>query len=412
MKRGPGKGFHGFSRFLAGMVMVAALLLAPGLALAQTTPAASPSPGSSYVAPTVLAPVDFSQVYIIGVVEPTNRTGVLGHLSFPYLPQEMQTKLGAANYKVIPITPDMLQAQGINLYTATTPDLDLSTKQIIDLGTTYHLDALMAGTLTYLAERDESQLFQLRRFWHVALAGTLYEVKAGQPVWTGDVVREERYDNIPDPNQQAAIKVQADIGAVDDLAALFLKTAGLKPADTAGPVISIDYPTQGAKMRTEVVVVLGKVTDGARISALEFNGQAVDIFPKAEVPIYQPVYLPYKDGDKIASLNIKATDIYGNTATVQMNLPRTAPPRGFVKQIDTDNAQIRVDIGSYDGMSKGMSMMLFDLEKTHDPVTGAVAYTTTPIDPVVVVTVYNHSCIVKMIHPEKASQVKIGDLVR
>jgi len=372
---------------------------------------ASSSQGSASMVPLPpLAPVDFSNVLIIGVVEPTNRTGVPGHLSFPYMLDEMKDELGKSNYKIIPITPAMLQEQGINLYSTTTPDLDLTTKQIIDLGTTYHLDALMTGTLTYCSQRTEPQLFQLRRFWHVELAGTLYEVKNGNPVWRGNIIREERLDTAKDPGAEDAIKVQTDIDAVEDLADLFLKDAGTKPADTTAPVITINYPTSANKLRTEVIILLGNVTDATRVASLEFNGVVVDVYPKAEVAIYQPVYLPYTEGDKIATVTIKATDIFGNTATTQMGLERTAPLKGFVKRIDQDSVQ--VDIGTWNGVAKGMSFMLYNLVKSRDPVTGQATYNATPVDPVVVTNVYNKTCVLKLIHPEKISQIKLGDMVQ
>ncbi|MDQ7824604.1 MAG: hypothetical protein RDV48_17515 [Candidatus Eremiobacteraeota bacterium] len=354
---------------------------------------------------------DWNEVYIVGIIEPYNRTEIAGRLELaPLFVERMEKLLTDANYKVVRITNEMLYRDDFRVYHETEPDTPLDTEQIVRLSKQYKLDALVTGNILSYQKRSKAEFFHLKEFWKVSLEGLVYSGKTGSPLLRVPVNKEERiYLDSQSPPWQKQI-LDIDVAAVTECAGSFLAAMGRKPQDREAPLIDIRKPQDAQVLRSTVVLLLGEVTDSSPITFLSVNGEEKELFPKKNLKLYYPVTYMYGKEKEHATLTVVAKDMYGNTSSRTIGLTWGKPVRGEITKVQ--GKDILINVGSRQGVSGGMLFMACNVETYRDPATGLLMFNFVEVGPIYVTKVYTNRSECTFIHPEKAERMKKGDMVR
>lgn len=354
---------------------------------------------------------DWESVYIIGIIEPYNRTEIAGRLEIgPLFVERMEKLFTEANYRVVRISNEMLYQDGFSIYHEAESDTPLEQDQIIRLSEKYKLDALVTGNIFYYQKRSKSEFFHMKEFWKISVEGLVFSGKTGKPLLKVPLEKEERvYIGPSSPPWQKQI-LDTDIKTVTELGSYLLASMGEKPRDTEPPLIDIKKPLDAQISRTTVTLVLGEITDRSKVYSLSINGEDKNITPDGVVKLYYPVTYIYGKEKEPVTLSLLAKDIYDNTATRTIGLIWGRPLWGVITKVG--GKEILIDMGSAQGVAVGMTFMACNVETYRDPITGRNMFNFVEVGPVYVKRVYSHKSECTFINPEKAERMKKGDIVR
>jgi len=179
------------------------------------------------------------EIFIIGVMEPSNKTEIPGHIDFPYLPEKLEQLLTDARYKVIPINRQMLEDAGIYLYSSIAPDKSLAPNDIMHLAKKYKFDALMTGNIYTLQTKTESDIFTVKRFYNLNIEGVLYYGKDGSELWKGSIQKYEKIKPTSESSDTEKQKLDINIDASQKIGDALIQVIGTKPKDNEPPIIEI-----------------------------------------------------------------------------------------------------------------------------------------------------------------------------
>lgn len=354
---------------------------------------------------------DWNDVYIIGIIEPYNRTEIAGRLEIaPLFVERMEKLFSEANYKVVRISNEMLYQDGFNIYHETEKDTPLEPDQIIRLAEKYKFDALLTGNIYYYQKRSKSEFFHVKEFWKISLEGLVFSGKTGKLSLKIPLEKEERVylGTNSSPWQKQILEI--DIKTITELATTLISTIGEKPRDMEPPVIEIKKPIDAQILRTTVILVLGEISDNSKVYFLSINGEDKNIFPGKLIKLYYPItYIFGKEREQV-TLSVLAKDIYGNTSTRTVGLIWGKPLWGIITKIE--GKDILIDIGSKQGVSAGMTFMACNVETYKDPITGKNMFNFIEVGPIYVKRVYSNKSECTFINPERAERMKKGDIVR
>jgi len=354
---------------------------------------------------------EWSDVFVIGIIEPYNRTEISGRLEIAPLFVEMMEKLFIdANYRVVRISQDMLYQSGYRVYHEDEPDTPLDSDQIIRLCEKYKIDVMVTANIYDYQKRSKAEFFHMKEFWKLSLEGLVFSGKTGKLALKVPLAREERvwFDSYAPPWQKQILSI--DKQAITDLASGLLDKMGRKPRDTEPPVIDVRKPQDAQILRTTVVLLLGEISDTSEVYSITINGEEKEIVPRKSVKLYYPISYVFGKEKEHTTLSIVAKDIYGNTSSRTIGLAWGKPIWGYITKIE--GKEISVNVGSRQGVARGMTFMACNIETFRDPVTGLPMFNFIEVGPVYVTRVYLNKSDCTFIHQEKAERMKKGDIVR
>jgi hypothetical protein len=356
---------------------------------------------------------DYSNLYIIGIMQPFNKTQIPGHIDFPYYPEEMDQILTQNNYMTVLIDPDMLNDINIEPYSSLTSDKPLSTDQIKAICTKYKLDALLTGNITEIAQYGVPQfLSSMDKKWKISIEGVLYNGKDGSVIWQDSASRDESINQgkTAPPAQKQVLDI--NVSAIDELGKDLINKIGFKSRDVSAPSISINNPKDSQDMKTLCVLLQGTVSDQAKIQQLLINGVDQNIWPQKSFNLSFPViYPPGRVGEKL-KLTVTAIDIYGNMSTREIAMFRKNPIRAVVTKCNPDS--FVVNKGVKDGVFNGLAFVAYSINYFKDPLTGITMYESVPLGPVVVTSCDDNTSTCQFVKDKDnlINRIKVDDLVQ
>jgi hypothetical protein len=354
---------------------------------------------------------DWDNTFIVGIIEPCNRTEIAGRLEIaPLFVERMEKVFTDAHYKVIRITNEMLYQGGFDLYHESEPDTPLTAEQILRISEKYKLDVLITGNIFDYQKRSKAEFFHVKEFWRISMEGLVHSSRTGKVCLKVPIKREERVQvGSSSPPWQKQI-LDIDISTVNTLASELLSTMGRKPQDTTPPTIEIRKPQDAQLIRTSVVLLLGEVSDNSEVYSLTVNGEEKEIAPRKTVKLYYPVTYVYGKEKEHITLSVVAKDIYGNTSSRTIGLTWGKPLLGEILKIE--GKEILINIGTRNGAALGMTFMACNVETYKDPLTGQAMFNFVQVGPVIVTKIFPTRSECTFFHPEKAERMKKGDIVR
>jgi hypothetical protein len=354
---------------------------------------------------------DWDSTFIIGIIEPYNRTEIAGRLEIaPLFVERMEKIFAESHYKVVRITNEMLYREGFDLYHESEPDTPLTAEEIIRLSEKFKLDALVTGNIFDYQKRSKSEFFHVKEFWKISMEGLVYSSRTGKPCLKVPITREERVQpGAGSPPWQKQI-LDIDIATVNTLASELLAIMGKKPQDTTPPAIEIKKPQDAQIIRTSVLLLLGEVSDDSEVYSLTINGEEKEIVPRKTVKLYYPVTYVFGKEKEHVTLSIVAKDIYGNTSSRTIGLSWGKPLLGEIVKVE--GKEIMVNIGSRNGVAPAMTFMACNVETYKDPITGQNMFNFVQVGPVIVTRVFPTRSECTFIHADKGERMKKGDIIR
>jgi hypothetical protein len=285
--------------------------------------------------------------------------------------EETMRVLGGANYRVLSVQdgkPAEIMAQ-------------------------HRLDALWVIDGAAVEQKKE-EMFGTKRWWTLRLDGRLYTSDGSKP-WTATVQL--------DAKDQATVERQAIVKLLNDL----VIRVGYKPRDLTGPEIALEYPHEGQSMRTSAAVVLGKVSDAAKVLSIKINGQDVPFTPQRAANLYYPVRFAEGALRDPLAIEVLAADVHGNESTKRLVVYRGKPITARVASAYGNEGTL--NRGSVHGIRKGMAFTLYNVQHVQDPSNGKWRWDRIEVGPAVVVAVTNTRSTARLLGPGSFFK---GDMVR
>ncbi len=332
------------------------------------------------------APSD--DIYIIGIVDPLNKSETIGHMPFPYFREVMKDALvnSPNNYIIKFITEDDLMDVGY-YYSSVRSDPDMSSDQIKQLCLNNKLDAVLTANILNINQSMISRLFDGggRKVDYKA-EGIMYDRDANK-IWSYTTETSKEYvregDKFIPPQYTQMVNVFMD--DTKKMAANLVSKIGTHSLDRQAPVIELTNFRSGDSVKTTCIVLKGKVSDNSKIAKITVSGQDFPLLkPQKEVAMFYPVSLSQGVKGQRVNVNITATDIYGYTATKDIDLIWDTPIGGYVTQVNKDSVSVRLSDNDFKNAVIGTGFMLWNVNQVSDPMSSTKFYTLEKVGPVVV----------------------------
>jgi len=331
------------------------------------------------------------EIYIIGVVEPLNKTQLPGHVDFPFYGEIMQEVLSSpANNYIIKILDKQDLAEAGYYFSSIKNDSDLQTAQIRKLCENNRLDAILTGKITDLDRKIVPRLFDdMGREMVFAMEGLLYD-RDGRKLWSDSVsvkyefTRDEGEFKPPVYTQMVNLFVKN----TRELAASLIDRIGTKPIDREPPTIEFENIRSGDKIKTTCIILKGKVADNSKVDLITVNGQKFPLkMPQKEVEMFYPVKIPHGVKGQRVLITIEAQDIYGFKYAKELNLTWATPIKGIVTSVNPDTLSVGFSWSDFKRTPIGTGFWLYSVDEFRDPLSShrMRMFTVEEIGPVVVV---------------------------
>lgn len=365
---------------------------------------------------------DKDEIYIIGIVEPLNKTELPGHIEFPYYGEVMEKVLTSSenNYVVKQINEEKLEEAGYR-FSSITPDADLQPSQIEKLCDNNRLDALLIGRIE-LIERNLEPRFMAEagRIMEFKMEGILYD-RYGRKIWNKSIQDNHEFTRekgkFKPPFETQMVNFYVDI--INKLSASMLSAIGRKNMDREPPVIQFENVSSGDKIRTSCIVLKGKVSDNSKVDSIIVNGQAFPLRrPMKEVDMFYPIHVPHGRPGQNLKLVIEARDIYGFSYAKEINLKWDNPVKGIVTSINPDTISIGLSPADFKRTPVGQGFWIYGVNEFRDPLSShrMRMFTVDKIGPVVVIKRFPEKNVVQAVffkgQEHFMDQVKKDDIAK
>ena len=339
-------------------------------------------------------------IYIIGVVEPLNKTELPGHINFPYYGEVMQEILSspANNYIVRILTEKDLSDAGYH-FSSIRNDADLQPDQIRNLCKNHRLDAILTGKIKDLQRNLEPRfLAEAGRFMDFEIEGLLYD-RDGRIIWnknvrgTHEFTREKGKFNPPFYTQVVNFYVEK----TRELSRSLIGRIGTKPLDREAPTIDFENIRSGDKIKTTCIILKGKVSDNSKVDSVTVNGQEFPLHhPKREVEMFYPVKIPHGANGQRVLITIEAKDIYGYKYVKELDLSWAPPVKGIVTSVNPDTLSIGLSWNDFKRVPIGQGFWIYSIDEFVDPLSNRRfrMFTAEEVGPVVVVKRFSKKGVV------------------
>lgn len=341
-------------------------------------------------------------IYLIGVVEPLNKTELPGHIDFPYYGEVMQDVLQSSpnNYIVKILDAEDLAAAGYS-FSSIKNDVDLQPDQIKALCDNNRLDAILTGKITEYSREMVPRLFDPggRRI-KFTCEGILYD-RDGRKIWSQSVSTDEEFKREQDqfkPPQYTQL-VNVFVRDTKKLAASLIDRIGTRPTDREAPVIEFENIRSGDLVTTTCIILKGKVTDNSRVDTITVNGQNFPLrLPQKEVEMFYPVKVPMGNKGQRVVITVTAKDIYGFSHSKEYDLKWGTPIKGIVTSVNRDNLSVGLTNSDFNRTPKGLGFWVFSVDEFVDPLSShrMRMFTADQIGPVVVVSKFPNKQVVQV----------------
>ena len=327
-------------------------------------------------------------IYIIGIVDPMNKSETIGHVPFPYFREIMKDILvnSPNNYIVKFITEEDLMDTGY-YYSSIRPDFDLSSEQIKRLCLNHKLDAILTANILNINQSMVSRLFDAggRKIDYKA-EGLMYD-RDGNKIWSYTTETSKEYvregDKFTPPQHTQMVNVFID--DTKKMASNLIGKIGGHQLDRQAPVIELTNLKSGDNVKTTCIVLKGKVTDNSKIAKITVNGQEFPLLkPMNEVSMFYPVSISQGIKGQRVNVKITATDIYGYTAEKDIDLIWDKPVDGYVTQTSKNVVSVKISGESFKNTAIGTGFILWNVNQVSDPMSSTRFYTLEKVGPVVV----------------------------
>jgi hypothetical protein len=362
------------------------------------------------------------EIYIIGVVEPLNKTDQTGHIDFPYYGEVMRDILSSsANNYIIKILDERDLRDAGYRYSCIKPDVDLQPDQIRSLCDKNRLDAVLTGRIKVMDRFLEPRfLEEAGRKMNFEMEGLLY-ARNGQQVWCKTVTSEyefirEKGKFKPPLNTQLA-NFYADMTKA--LAQDLIGRIGTRLIDREPPTIEFENIRSGDKIKTTCIILKGKVSDKSGVDSIVVNGQIFPVpHPQKEIEMFYPVKVPHGIPGQQLHVIIEARDIYGFSYARELNLKWDKSVKGIVTSINKDSVSVALDPSDMKRVPIGTGFYIFSVDDFRDPLSPnrMKMFTTEEIGPAVVVNKFPNKSVVQVKflknQDKLMDQVKKDDIVK
>ena len=361
-------------------------------------------------------------VYIIGIVEPLNKTELPGHISFPYYGEVMEDILTspANNYVVRQINTDKLESVGYR-FSSIKPDVDIQPSQIEKLCDKYRLDAVLTGKIQ-LIERNLEPRFMAEagRIMEFKITGILYD-RYGREIWSKTIQDNHEFSREKGkfkPPFQTQV-VNFFVSKIKELSKSLIDRIGTRPSDREPPTIEFENIQTGDKVKTTCIILKGKVSDNSKVDSISVNGQEFPLRrPKKEVEMFYPVKIPHGKPGQRVKVVIKATDIYGFSYAKELALKWDQPIKGIVSSVNPDTLSLRFSYADFKRVPVGQGFEIYSIDEFRDPLSSRRfrMFTAELVGPVVVVKRFPKKQVVQVKflkgHEHLLNAVKKDDIAK
>jgi len=311
-------------------------------------------------------------IYIIGIVEPLNKTQLPGHINFPYYGEVMENILTSSsnNYVVRMIHLDDLENVGYR-FSSIKPDVDFQPSQIEKLCDNNRLDAVLTGKIELIERNLEPRfLAEAGRIMEFKMEGILYD-RHGRVVWSKSIQDHHEFTREKgkfNPPFQAQV-VDFYVSIIKRLATRLIDRIGTRRIDREPPTIQFENIQSGDTIYTTCIILKGIVSDNSKVDSITVNGQKFPLRrPMKEVRMFYPVQVPHGRPGSRVMVTIEAKDIYGFSYARELSLKWTTNPvEGIVSSINPDTLSIKLGRGDFKRTKRGMGFWIYSVDEFRDP---------------------------------------------
>jgi hypothetical protein len=361
-------------------------------------------------------------IYIIGVVEPLNKTENPGHIEFPYYGEVMQEVLSspANNYIVKILDSQELEAAGYR-FSSVKNDVDLQSDQIQKLCLDNRLDALLTGRIKNVERNLEPRFMaEAGRFMDLEMEGLLYD-RTGKLLWnktvSGSYEFTRKEGKFRPPFHAQVVGYYSE--KTRELARSLIDRIGTKPSDREAPAIDFESIRSGDKIRTTCLILKGKVSDNSKVDKIIVNGQEFPLLaPQKDVDMFYPVKLPNGVKGQRVLITIEARDIYGFKFVKELNLTWDTPVKGIITSVNPDTISMGFSGEDFKKVVNGTGFFIYSIDEFVDPLSSHRfrMFTADLVGPVVVVKTFPSKGVVQAKffkgHEKLIEMVKKNDIAR
>lgn len=315
---------------------------------------------------------DRDDIYIIGIIEPLNKTQLPGHISFPYYGEVMENILTSSsnNYVVKMINLDDLEDVGYR-FSSIKPDVDLQPSQIKKLCDMNRLDAILTGKIELIERNLEPRfLAEAGRILEFKMEGILYN-RQGRVVWSKTIQDHHEFTRekgkFKPPFQTQVVDFYALI--IKRLADSLASRIGTHRIDREPPTIKFENIQSGDTIKTTCLILKGIVSDNSKVDLVTVNGQKFPLRrPMKEVKMFYPVQIPHGRPGARVMVTIEAKDIYGFSYAKELSLKWTTNSiEGIVSSLNPDTVSIKLSRGDFKRTKRGMGFWIYSVDEFRDP---------------------------------------------
>ncbi|MCE1248492.1 MAG: hypothetical protein LWY06_17785 [Firmicutes bacterium] len=361
-------------------------------------------------------------IYIIGVMEPMNKTELPGHIDFPYYVEVMDNILSAPpnNYVIKRIGADELEKAGYR-FSSIKADVDIQPNQVQALCDQNRLDAVLTGKVEQLEGNLEPRfLAEAGRFLDFKIEGILYD-RSGRKIWNKSVdahyefARKEGKFRPPFQTQV----VDLYVSKTKELATGLIDRIGTKVTDREPPTIQFENIRSGDKIKTSCIILKGLVSDNSKVDSITVNGQDFPLRkPEKNVEMFYPVQVPHGKPGQRVTVTIEAKDIYGYSYAKELDLKWDTSVKGVVTSLNPGSVSIGLSDADFKRTSVGMGFWIYSVDEFRDPLSSSRMrmFTVDKVGPVVIIKRFPDKNVVqaKFLKGQEAliDQVKKDDIAK
>lgn len=342
------------------------------------------------------------EIYIIGVVEPLNKTELPGHIDFPYYGEVMQEVLSSpANNYIVKILSEKDLADAGYYFSSIKNDSDLQPDQIRKICENNRLDAVLTGRIIDIQRNLEPRFMaEAGRFMDLEMEGLLYD-RDGKLVWSKNVRGTHEFTRDKGKFKPAFYTQVVEFNAekTRELARNLIGRIGVKSVDREPPAIEFENIRSGDKIKTTCIILKGKVSDGSKVDSITVNGQQFPLMhPQKEVEMFYPVKIPHGAPGQRVILTVEARDIYGFKYAKEYNLRWETPVRGVVTSVNPDTLSIGFSTGDFKRVTNGQGLWIYSIDEFVDPLSSSRfrMFTAEEVGPAVIIKKFPNKNVVQV----------------
>lgn len=361
-------------------------------------------------------------IYIIGIVEPLNKTELPGHIEFPYFGEVMENILTSPsnNYVVKQIDLEDLEKVGYR-FSSIKPDVDIQPSQIEKLCDNNRLDAVLTGKIELIERNLEPRfLAEAGRIMEFKIEGILYD-RYGRKLWSKSLQDHHEFTRdkgkFKPPFQTQVVNFYVEM--IQRLSKNLIDRIGTRPVDREPPTIQFENIHSGDKIKTTCIILKGKVSDNSKVDSIVVNGQVFPLRrPMKDVEMFYPVQVPHGRPGSRLKVVIEARDIYGFSYAKELSLKWDTPVKGIVTSINPDTISVGFTASDFKQVPVGMGFWIYSVDEFRDPLSSQRfrMFTVEKIGPVVVVKRFPNKNVVQVKflkgHEQLMDTVKKDDIVK